>query len=95
MRGHEYDRPQTAAIFARDSRAIGSAGAPQRCGMQYFSIRYTERLVGAGIEGVEFATREGAAWFNNRRLPEPIGYVPPAEAEAQYCAAQENLALEA
>jgi len=23
-------------------------------------------------------------WFNNRRLLEPIGHVPPAEAEAAY-----------
>jgi hypothetical protein len=25
-------------------------------------------------------------WFNNRRLLEPIGYVPPAEYEVQYYA---------
>jgi len=24
------------------------------------------------------------AWFNTHRLLEPIGYVPPAEAEANY-----------
>jgi len=24
------------------------------------------------------------AWFNNHRLLEPIGYIPPAEAEANY-----------
>lgn len=30
-----------------------------------------------------------------RRLLEPIGYVPPADAEAGYYAAQENLALSA
>jgi len=23
-------------------------------------------------------------WFNNHRLLEPIGYIPPAEAEANY-----------
>ena len=26
-------------------------------------------------------------WFNNRRLLEPIGHIPPAEAEANYYAA--------
>jgi putative transposase len=90
-------------------------------GGQYVSIRYTERLVEAGIEpsvgsvgdsydnalaetvnglfktevirprgpwrsleAVEFATLEWVDWFNHRRLFEPIGNVPPAEAEARY-----------
>jgi putative transposase len=90
-------------------------------GVQYVSIRDTERLAEAGIEpsvgsvgdsfdnalaetinglykaevihrrgpwrsfeAVEFATLEWVDWFNNRRLLEPIGNVPPAEAEARY-----------
>jgi transposase InsO family protein len=90
-------------------------------GVQYVSIKYTERLAEAGIEpsvgsvgdsydnalaetviglfktevihrcgpwrsfeAVEFATLEWVDWFNNRRLLEPIGNVPPAEAEAAY-----------
>jgi len=101
-------------------------------GVQYVSIRYTERLAEAGIEpsvgsvgdsydnalaesviglfktevirrrgpwrsleGVEFATLEWVDWFNNRRLLEPIGNIPPAEAEARYYAAQETTALAA
>jgi putative transposase len=92
-------------------------------GVQYVSIRYTERLAEAGIEpsvgsigdsydnalaesinglykaevirrggpwrsveAVEFATLEWVDWFNNRRLLEPIGNLPPAEAEAAYYA---------
>jgi putative transposase len=92
-------------------------------GVQYLSIRYTERLLDAGIEpsvgsvgdsydnalaetinglfkaevihrrapwrsaeAVEFATLEWVDWFNNRRLLEPIGNIPPAEAEARYYA---------
>jgi putative transposase len=35
-------------------------------------------------EAVEFATLEWVDWFNHRRLFEPIGNVPPAEAEARY-----------
>ena len=35
-------------------------------------------------EAVELATLEWVAWFNNHRLLEPIGYIPPAEAEANY-----------
>jgi putative transposase len=101
-------------------------------GSQYVSIRYTERLVEAGIEpsvgsvgdsydnalaetviglfktevirrrgpwrsleAVEFATLEWVDWFNNRRLLETIGNVPPAEAEARYYAAQEEIQLAA
>ena len=38
------------------------------------------------FEAVEFATLEWVDWFNNRRLLEPIGDIPAAEAEASYCA---------
>ena len=92
-------------------------------GVQYVSIKYTERLKDAGVEpsvgsvgdsydnalaetinglykaeviwrrgpwrnfeAVEFATLEWVDWFNNKRLLEPIGNIPPAEAEARYYA---------
>ena len=95
-------------------------------GVQYLSIRYTERLAEAGIEPsvgtvgdsydnalaetiiglyktevirrsgpwrnieeVEFATLEWVDWFNNRRLLEPIGNIPPVEFEAMYYATNE------
>jgi transposase InsO family protein len=120
-------------------------------GSQYLSIKYTERLVEAGLEpsvgsvgdsydnalaetinglfkaevihrrgpwrsmeAVEFATLEWAKpakkvptmrsiggrqaegdWFNNRRLLEPIGNIPPAEAEANYYAQLEALPIAA
>lgn len=35
-------------------------------------------------EAVELATLEWVDWFNHRRLLEPIGYVLPAQAEANY-----------
>jgi putative transposase len=90
-------------------------------GVQYLSIRYTERLAEAGIEpsvgstgdsydnalaesviglykteevyrcgpwkgveDVEFATLEWVAWYNTRRLLEPLGYVSPDEFEQAY-----------
>jgi len=90
-------------------------------GSQYLSIRYTDRLVEAGLvpsvgsvgdsydnalaetvnglyktelirrqgpwrdlESVEFATLNWVDWYNNRRLLEPIGNVPPAEYELAY-----------
>ena len=95
-------------------------------GVQYVSIKYTERLAEAGLvpsvgsvgdsydnalaetinglykaeviwrrgpwrslEAVEYSTLEWVDWFNNRRLLEPIGNVPPAEAEAAYYASLE------
>jgi putative transposase len=90
-------------------------------GVQYLSIRYSERLEENGVEAsvgstgdsydnamaetiiglyktevihargpwrsldaVEYATLEWVDWFNNRRLLEPIGHVPPAEFEQEY-----------
>ena len=101
-------------------------------GVQYVSIKYTERLAEAGIEpsvgsvgdsydnalaetviglfkaeviyrrgpwrsfeSVEFATLEWVDWYNNRRLLEPIGSIPPAEAEAAYYAQLEVMPMAA
>ena len=101
-------------------------------GVQYVSIKYTERLTEAGVEpsvgsvgdsfdnalaetinglyktevirrrgpwrtleAVEFATLEWVDWLNNRRLLEPIGGIPPAEAEARYYAQTEGAAMAA
>ena len=47
------------------------------------------------LEAVEFATLEWVDWFNNRRLLEPIGNIPPAEAEARYYAQTEDVAMAA
>jgi len=107
------------ALYAR--RGIEKLVHHSDRGVQYVSIRYTERLAEAGIEpsvgtvgdsydnalaetvnglyktevirhrgpwrnldAVEYATLEWVEWFNNRRLLEPIGYVPPAEFEEAY-----------
>ena len=35
-------------------------------------------------ESVELATLEWVSWFNHQRLMESLGYIPPAEAEANY-----------
>jgi hypothetical protein len=45
------------------------------------------------FEEVEFATLEWVHWFNNRRLLEPIGNIPPAEAEARYYAMLQEPAM--
>jgi transposase InsO family protein len=47
------------------------------------------------FEAVECATLEWVDWFNNRRLLEPIGNIPPAEAEERYYAMIEQPAMAA
>jgi putative transposase len=46
-------------------------------------------------EAVEFATLEWVNWFNHRRLLEPTGGIPPAEAETRYYAQREDAAMAA
>lgn len=89
-------------------------------GVQYVSVRYSERLKEMGIEpsvgttgdsydnalaetinglyktevihrrswpnseAVELATLEWVDWFNHRRILQPIGNIPPTEAEQRY-----------
>jgi len=107
------------ALFSR--RHTGNLIHHSDRGVQYVSIRYTERLAEAGIEPsvgsvgdsydnalaesviglykteviyrlgpwrscehVEFETLDWVDWFNNRRLLEPIGNIPPVEFEEIY-----------
>jgi transposase InsO family protein len=43
------------------------------------------------LDDVEYATLGWIAWYNNKRLLEPIGYVPPVEYEQMYY--QEQMAV--
>ena len=45
------------------------------------------------MDAVEFATLEWVDWFNKRRLLEPVGNIPPAEAEARYYEQLNELAM--
>jgi len=47
------------------------------------------------FEAVEFATLTWVDWFNHRRLLEPIGNIPPAEAEERYYASLDDTAMAA
>ena len=47
------------------------------------------------FEAVEFATLTWVDWFNHRRLLEPIGNIPPAEAEERYYAMLDEQAMAA
>jgi len=101
-------------------------------GVQYVSLKYTERLAEAGLqpsvgsvgdsydnalaetviglyktevirrlgpwrnlEALELTTLEWVDWFNNRRLLEPLGHIPPAEAEANYFELADQAAMAA
>ena len=129
--GLVLDAPEQALHERRPVQGGGLVHHSDR-GVQYVSIRYTERLADAGIEPsvgsvgdscdnalaetinglyktevirrrgpwrsletVEFATLEWVEWFNDRRLLEPIGNIPPAEAEARHYQQIETLAMAA
>jgi putative transposase len=47
------------------------------------------------LDRVEYATLEWVDWFNNRRLLEPIGNIPPAEFELMYYRRQDESAVAA
>lgn len=47
------------------------------------------------FEAVEFATLEWGDWFNHRQLLEPIGNIPPAEAEQRYYAMLDDVPMAA
>jgi transposase InsO family protein len=47
------------------------------------------------FEAVEYATLEWVDWFNHRRLLEPIGNIPPAEAEELFHAAANQISMAA
>ena len=48
-----------------------------------------------GLDDVEFATRDWVYWYNEKRLLEPIGHIPPAEFEQLYYQNQPSGLIEA
>ena len=62
------------------SRGIAASGR----GLRPPSGNGSGRKSWLALEKVEWATLTWVDWFNQRRLLEPIGYMPPAEAEAAY-----------
>ncbi len=47
------------------------------------------------LDAVEYATLEWVDWYNNQRLLEPIGNIPPAEFEAAYYEQENGQAMAA
>ena len=124
--GFVLDALEQALHDRRPVRGDGLVHHSDR-GAQYVSIKYTDRLIEAGLvpsvgsvgdsydnalaetinglykaelihrrgpwrsfEDVEYATLDWVDWFNHRRLLEPIGNIPPAEAETRYYAQAEG-----
>ena len=44
----------------------------------------SQRVPWKNIDEAEYATLNWVGWFNNRRILEPIGNIPPAEYELMY-----------
>jgi len=57
-----------------------------------YKAEVVHRRVWKTKEALELATLQWVAWFNHQRLMEPIGNVPPAEAEAAYYHRQQQTA---
>ncbi len=120
------------ALYDREAAQHGELIHHSDRGVQYLSIRYTERLSEVGItpsvgsvgdsydnalaetviglfktelirqrgpwrnvDDLEFATLRWVDWFNNKRLLEPIGDIPPAEKESEYYQQLEESAMAA
>jgi transposase InsO family protein len=60
-----------------------------------FKAEVIHRQSWRNVEAVELATLRWVDWFNTRRILEPIGNIPPAEAEAAYYAALETMPVAA
>jgi hypothetical protein len=63
---------------------------PRRSTASTRSKSFHRRGPWRSFEAVEFATLDWVDWFNNRRLLEPIGNIPPAEAEELRYAMRNN-----
>ena len=89
-----WPRPGAVASVGSRGDSYDNALAATIIGT-YKAELITQRGPWQGFESVEFATLCYVDWFNNRRLLEPIGNIPPAEAEARYYAAGKAPALAA
>ena len=89
------DTPSAWPRPASSPRSAASATAttmlwPRRSTVSYKAEVIHRRGPWRSFDAVEYATLEWVDWFNNRRLLEPIGNIPPAEAEANFYAALET-----
>lgn len=100
---HHSDRG-SQYLSIRYTERLAEAGGVQSVGSRgdSFDNALAESVIGlfkteliynkgpwAGLDDVEFGSLEWVDWWNNRRLLEPIGMIPPAEAELLFYSQRE------
>ena len=90
LRDHlaRHDKPIAFFFGAGTSCAVRVASPPENTQTQPLIP-----VVSGLTEHVEFAPLDWVDWFNNRRLLEPIGNIPPVEFEQLYSHQQETQAM--
>ena len=83
-------QPFTGVVDAHRKTQIGELDAAETINGLFKAEVIHRRGPWRNFEAVEYATLEWVDWFNNRRLLESIGNIPPAEAEANFYAALER-----
>ena len=86
-------------LSIRYSKRLAEAGIEPSVGSigDYYDNALAESVIGLfktevirregpwkGLDDMEFATLDWVAWFNEKRLMEPIGAIPPAKFEQMY-----------
>src|SRR5258705_5695988 len=91
---HEGEHPSRWAAILSIAAKIGCTAQTLNEWVKKTEVIHRRRPW-RSFEAVEFATLKWVDWFNNRRLLEPIGNIPPAEAEQRYYAMLEQPAMAA
>jgi transposase-like protein len=92
--GHEAEHPSRWAAVSSIAAKIGCSAHTLHEWVKKAEVIH-RRGPWRNFEAVEFAALEWVDWFNHRRLLEPIGNIPPAEAEEQYYAVLDAPAMAA
>jgi hypothetical protein len=87
MTGH--DKPESSVTIGRNDRSRSTRIPNDNALAETINGLYKAKLIHRRApwktkESLELATLEWVSWFNHHRLLEPIGYIPPAEAEDSY-----------
>jgi transposase InsO family protein len=83
---------RTEPSFGRVSESYDNAPAETMNSVFKFEVIH-RRGPRRSLEAVEVVIHEWVDWFNNGHRPDPIGNIPPAEAEAHYYAQIDELAM--
>jgi hypothetical protein len=80
-------RPSNSSVGRYEEERFDRTGLPPANSV-FGQHHHREPRIEKGLDEVEIATLEWVDWWNHRRLLEPIGRIPPAEAEATYYSRQ-------